>query len=420
MPKNAGTQSEEARQSEIAIRKKKNADAQAAFRARRANYIATLEETVTSLESVVLQLQDSCREARMEAQSLRHELSERERFWRMWSSSRKTDENAATEPNLNGQMGAMYSETISYRSPDDPSICNGQYQGYASPSLYSAEADGSPSQRKYSPYPYHVPHRNDWSTSSNGESGPHPHSTGSPRFTESPTSTLASSSELSLPFSAARFANEEQKVAVGALDAAPYVFSNSRSISPSNTASTTTPMAAPSYPFTFPDGSSVTDRPPEFDYRRTNHNGDVSLSGPGSQAVRYSLGTRRGDAGADRPGHPILPPLQSDGGSQHERTTSEGGSNHSYTRLRARRDSAIGSASRSSSPATVPPFTGTLAVIKAQAFGALRRTRARKKPTDAPKTAVGVMEARGIEMAPPAKRQRTQDLAEEGVELPTA
>lgn len=33
------------RLSEAALRKKKNADAQAAFRARRANYIATLEET---------------------------------------------------------------------------------------------------------------------------------------------------------------------------------------------------------------------------------------------------------------------------------------------------------------------------------------------------------------------------------------
>ena len=31
--------------SETALKKKKNADAQAAFRARRANYIATLEET---------------------------------------------------------------------------------------------------------------------------------------------------------------------------------------------------------------------------------------------------------------------------------------------------------------------------------------------------------------------------------------
>jgi hypothetical protein len=33
------------RLSDVALRKKKNADAQAAFRARRANYIATLEET---------------------------------------------------------------------------------------------------------------------------------------------------------------------------------------------------------------------------------------------------------------------------------------------------------------------------------------------------------------------------------------
>jgi hypothetical protein len=31
--------------SDAALRKKKNADAQAAFRARRANYISTLEET---------------------------------------------------------------------------------------------------------------------------------------------------------------------------------------------------------------------------------------------------------------------------------------------------------------------------------------------------------------------------------------
>lgn len=34
-----------AKMTEVALRKKKNADAQAAFRARRANYIATLEET---------------------------------------------------------------------------------------------------------------------------------------------------------------------------------------------------------------------------------------------------------------------------------------------------------------------------------------------------------------------------------------
>jgi len=37
------------RVSDVALRKKKNADAQAAFRARRANYIATLEETGSTL-----------------------------------------------------------------------------------------------------------------------------------------------------------------------------------------------------------------------------------------------------------------------------------------------------------------------------------------------------------------------------------
>ena len=42
------------RMSEAALRKKKNADAQAAFRARRANYIATLEETGSSVPAPLL------------------------------------------------------------------------------------------------------------------------------------------------------------------------------------------------------------------------------------------------------------------------------------------------------------------------------------------------------------------------------
>ncbi|EJD01975.1 uncharacterized protein FOMMEDRAFT_157117 [Fomitiporia mediterranea MF3/22] len=72
-PANAPAPDKLDKMSKITLRKKKNADAQAAFRARRANYIATLEETVTSLEAVVVQLQDSCREARAEASELRQE-----------------------------------------------------------------------------------------------------------------------------------------------------------------------------------------------------------------------------------------------------------------------------------------------------------------------------------------------------------
>ncbi|KAF8761736.1 hypothetical protein RHS01_00652 [Rhizoctonia solani] len=95
------------------LRRKKNADAQAAFRSRRANYIANLEETgmllllptslqctdllpVTRLEFVVRQLQNNCREARdmleetkqenMELRatinSMRQAERERERVWR--------------------------------------------------------------------------------------------------------------------------------------------------------------------------------------------------------------------------------------------------------------------------------------------------------------------------------------------------
>jgi hypothetical protein len=40
--------------SDVALRKKKNADAQAAFRARRANYIATLEETGSQARPMII------------------------------------------------------------------------------------------------------------------------------------------------------------------------------------------------------------------------------------------------------------------------------------------------------------------------------------------------------------------------------
>ncbi|KAJ7487618.1 anaphase-promoting complex, cyclosome, subunit 4-domain-containing protein [Mycena galericulata] len=446
------------RLSDIALRKKKNADAQAAFRARRANYIATLEET-GNLESVVLQLQDSCREARSEAQelrqqnaSLRHEYREREKFWRALWQSRKTGENdelpPLPQPILNGHMGSSQlhpygAESMAYRSHDDPTMCSGQYNAGSShtynhsPSMsYAGDVsnENSPhtlTQRgtKYGPYSY-VPGSNrdhSWpqniaqNAPSGGESGPPPstHSTNSPSFAESPALT---SSELSVPFPA-RF-GEDQKVPVNNLDAAPYVFPSSRSMSPSSTtpSSSSASLTSP-FQFTFPDGGVPSERS-EFDYRRNSnprpdvglHGGstEVSLSGPGSDAVRYRLGTRRTNSGADRP-LPILPPLSiSDNGSQHDRGSSDGDTNsYGHPRLRPRRDSAVAPPSRSTSPSAVPPLSGTLAVIKAQAFGALRRTRARtKKTSDVPaKTALDVLEARGIEMgvSSGSKRQRTEE-----------
>lgn len=453
------------RAQDIALRKKKNADAQAAFRARRANYIATLEETVTSLESVVLQLQDSCREARSEAQelrqqnsSLRHEYREREKFWRALWQSRKSGETDSElpplpQPILNGHMASSQlhpygAESMAYRSHEDSSMCGGQYNpgpgsgGYNhSPSMpYASDVSSESSPQslhrggKYGAYSYsavHAAHRDhSWSQnighnpSPGGEPGPPPsaHSSDSPTFSESPT--LTASSDLSVPFPN-RF-GEDHKVPVNNLDTAPYVFPTSRSISPTSTtpSSSSASLTSP-FQFTFPDGAVAHDRA-EFDYRRNSnprsdvslHGGspEVSLSGPGSDAVRYRLGTRRADSGADRPMLPILPPLSmSDNGSQQDRGSSDGDS-ASYAhhpRLRPRRDSVISPPSRSTSPSAVPTLSGTLAVIKAQAFGALRRTRARtKKPSDgATRTALDVLEARGIEMgvSSGSKRQRTDE-----------
>jgi len=170
---------------------------------------------------------------------------------------------------------------------------------------------------------------------------------------------------------------------------------------------------------------------PEFDYRRHSNNthnaevtlhggtADISLAGPGSDAVRYRLGTRRANSGTERTLLPALPTLSgSDNGSQHEHGSSEGeatGYSH-HLRLRPRRGTEPTRPSRSPSPGTGgPPISGTLAVIKAQAFGALRRTRARTKKSSegAAKVAMDVLEARGIGMGVNAgtgsKRPRLHD-----------
>src|SRR5262249_2541209 len=141
--------------------------------------------------------------------------------------------------------------------------------------------------------------------------------------------------------------------------------------------------------------------PPEV----TLHGGtaDISVaSSLGSDAVRLRLGSRRANSGPERHLLPVLPPLsESENGSQNDRGSSEGEpSTFSHNRLRSRRSTPPSRTSRSPSPghSSGPPISGTLAVIKAQAFGALRRTRARTKKSSegAAKVAMDVLEARGI------------------------
>ena len=462
--------------SDVAIRKKKNADAQAAFRARRANYIATLEETgnrtpqslmslahcrlVTSLESVVLQLQESCRESRNEALELRQENDrlrlenrERNKFWRAHYQTRKTGhESDDNQPPLSSpflgpshQSGPLiqhtYANGLGYRNEDYNASGATNFSSNQSPSVPFSNNE-SPSDvasalnhrgPKYPGHPYCLqgpPRDPRWSVQSglNGESATSPHSQ-SPTYIDSPS---LATTDMSFT---GRFPGEEQKVALSSmLDNAPYVFPNgdrfhqnvpdsipnSRSLSPSSStpgSSTSIPMTS-SFQYPFSEQSSVGQDSAEFDYRRqslphcpevTLHGGtaDVSLTGQPVDAVRYRIGGRLNDSGVDH--RAIIP-----GSENGDHGSSDGDPPFNHLRR-----NTIQSHSRSPSPSAAP-ISCTVAVIKAQAFGALRRTRARTKKTSegAAKVAMNVLEARGIGVGAPSKRPRLQDDEDLDVETP--
>ncbi|KAJ3774942.1 hypothetical protein FB446DRAFT_829941 [Lentinula raphanica] len=411
------------RLSDIALRKKKNADAQAAFRARRSNYIITLEESVKNLESVVRVLQDSCREASTEAQELQQEnnqlrqaLRDRENFWRaLWP---KRGQNSDTD-----------SEFPSYPSPPSTTSFNNNTQ-YPDNSLNFNQYPASPSV----PFSHQNQPYSSWTQSSS-------HSSNSPHFTESPTLTSASDMHLI----ANRYPDEQKMPLASMGSAVPYVFPNSRSISPSSStppSSSTTSLTSP-FPFTFNDTQNAVQDRPDFDYRRQTtqthtsgevialHGGtaDVSAIASGSAndgGVRYRLNgnSRRMNLVSDRQGLlPLLPPITtgtvgSENGSQHgSQHGSDGGDSINYTNQNLSRPRRIvAPPSRSPSPDSAP-LSGTLAVIKAQAFGALRRTRVRsKRPGEDPaKVSREVLESRGL-VSPdtllqpgPTKRRRMND-----------
>ncbi|KAI0286968.1 hypothetical protein BGY98DRAFT_1086916 [Russula aff. rugulosa BPL654] len=431
--------------SDTALRKKKNADAQAAFRARRANYIATLEETVTNLEAVVLQLQDSCREARTEVNELRQDNSrlrnagrEREKFWRALWQTKKGSELQVDEfpppPSCFGPMhpqitainsqigpavGSYAEDALQYPAGNTPPFSDVTYPAGTpseittrSPSVPYAHGD-SESHRSVNQFTsYHSPPRNlmrdvTWAPpialtgSSGGDSGHAGSSSSShsPTFVESPSMTSTD-----IPF-LSRYPShsfEDQKVIPSPLDSNSYL-PTSRSHSPTSTrpsSSSTTSLTSP-FQFSFNDGSAPHEKG-DFDYRRhppevTLHGGiaDVSLLSHGGDGIRLRLGGRRSDATTDRP---LFSPLT--GLLKSDVVTSDGGdvkSDVTHSKLRPRR--TIAHANRSPSPGA-PPLSGTLAVIKAQAFGALRRTRSRaKKGADsAAKVALEALEARGIGM----------------------
>ena len=410
----------------------------------------------------MLQLQDSCKDSwrdagtlRNENAYLRYEYREREKFWRtLWSAKKAGPEELPPMPPLfyacaqpvplpipvNGHLHIQHygHDHLNYRSSDDPTaVCHGPYTGpgqhyqcHSSSLPYGATdeiTDGTSQSlntrlSKYNGYSYAVPNSRDgaWTPMTQNATGVAQNNQQShtPPFGESPP--LASSDMSFIP----RFSAEDQKGPLNGLEAAPLVFPDSRSLSPTSTpgSASTTSLTSP-FQFTFPENSVGQDRT-DFDYRRhaqthgaevALHGGttDITLAGAGVDTVRYRLGTKRPPSSSDRSLLSGLPLLATDTCSPRDRGNGdESCTLYSSSRLRNRRSAGASRSSRSPSP-NPPPLSGTLAVIKAQAFGALRRTRARTKRTSerASKVALDVLEARGIGMGVTTgtKRPRLDD-----------
>ncbi|KAF8591839.1 hypothetical protein K439DRAFT_1626350 [Ramaria rubella] len=390
------------------MRRKKNADAQAAFRARRANYIASLEETVTSLEAVVLSLQDTCREARSDAEDLRHQNArlvsamesmkqatrDREKQWReFWQAKQQAlglDESHMNDfpPRLSGTPPtAELHPSISSRQYVDEALrfqTSNTPSGEGYPLSPSKDAD----QRYPAPLqPFTANPEGNWipgpfsNTRTPCVGDPHPSQ--SSEASDSPPSI---SPGVQYP---PRFPinSEDNRMSLVNLS-----------------------MSSSSYE----SGSLGV---PDYGYHH-RHGLSDSERYAGRQRRAYSGPNPRGgdlyatDVSIQRATSPLqMTHAESEGlnGDLHA-----GDGSH----LRPRRHTSASlmhgpsaglppSHSPSSSPPPrdrerdrEPPMSNTLAVIKAQAFGSLRRTRTRtKKPSDTgSKVAIDILEARGIGM----------------------
>lgn len=404
-----------------------------------------------------MQLQDSCREAKNEAADLRNEnaqlkLELKSKILRqshphsLWQQGKKADSDpqgddyspmfsyASVHPLSGPVLPHMNSGHVHYtddglRYPDPATPLPGpSYHGAAqdypqrSPAMGFAcvESEAPGGQRPHTMEPQRMTRYDQYNYPLDGNSrdsawqqavGPPTSESGaldsgssshSPSFIESPSLTTTDLSYSN------RYV-DDQKLSLDPLTTSPtYMFSTSRSLSPavSTPTSSSSSLASTAYAFTFPEGSAVQDRP-EFNYRRSHgteltlHGGtaDITIAPPGD-GVRYRLGGRSKPM-PDRPmPHAISPYSRTENGSNERESDESESASYTYSaRARLRSANATSRSSRSPSPGP-PPICGTLAVIKAQAFGALRRTRTRSKKSSegAAKAAVEALEARGIGM----------------------
>ncbi|KAI0695595.1 hypothetical protein BC835DRAFT_1345742 [Cytidiella melzeri] len=415
-------------------RKKKNADAQAAFRARRANYIATLEETVTNLEAVVIQLQESCRASkadadklRIETVRLRNEARDREKFWRALWQTKKTgmppdpsDDSVlpsyaqihsspvAAPSRMASVSPSHYDPRIRFSAESSTSL-NGYNAGpppeypQRSPALEYPGVNGSNSvvarPGSYAPYaPYTLDGSNpaDDSWQQQGLQPPNDHQavdgSQSPTYVESPTLTA---SDIAYPHQYGGVVDDTKLT-----NGTPYMYPASRSISPASTPTSTssTSLGPAPYQFTFPENPVMQDyRRPVGSRELTLHGGtaDIPIAGSMGDALRYRLAATRANS---MPNPNMVPTPYSRADNTSDDRGSDGSDHQDGRPPRSALPPTASSSRTSRSPSPSPAISGTLAVIKAQAFGALRRSRGRTRRSSegAAKAAVDALSARGL------------------------
>ncbi|KAH7345023.1 hypothetical protein B0J17DRAFT_712640 [Rhizoctonia solani] len=367
------------------LRRKKNADAQAAFRSRRANYIANLEETVTRLEFVVRQLQNNCREARdmleetkqenMELRgtvsSMRQAERERERVWRalnnrgnpqatLSDTSSDTD-GSMVPPNCQQQLGMVQmgdtlmdyqGRSLAYPQPGELTVHQLPSPADTMNALPSYDAYGNQnmmmSNANYPLFNDHHDGSTQWTNSAmgggNAYSSMDDGSVAAPPMTCSP-----GSGQIIIP----ELGDENQ------MERNPMVrFHNS-------------PGALTTF-----DPSVVHMRHPSTSASTSDHGASEEVETMDPQTPRRLTRSRshlRRHSGTD----PYPTPATDSSEGRRERRRARDGS------------------------PDAPTFSDTLAVIKAQAFGTARKTRTRASrgvSEHAARVAMEVLEARGLSL----------------------
>lgn len=391
-------------------------------------FISPDNASVTNLESVVLEVQDSLRKVQHERDSLRLQIEEHAKYCKavypvkrrgqmlneeqMSSSSPYSDNShcgtsSHSTPHLHPFNNLHYRDEGPSAYTNAPSSHGADYttSSFQNNDL-TPDATGSIGHLHRTggaQYPYAMTEssrdmRNGWQvpmhpTLHGGDAVMSGHHSQSPAYMNSPSITSVHDQ---IPEFSGRICAEDSKAHLGPTqDGAPCVFPDDNQYRqslvvgshPSRSASTShppapTPMTSSIAPFTFPDHPQ--DGGGEFDYRHPHSPQlippDDSLSGQPTDNIRYRISGRR--TSADH--HQML---ASTNEANIQDLNDEG-----HVEMTHRNTNS----SRSPSPSR-PSISCTVAVIRAQSFGALRRTRASvKKSTEAARITLDVLQSRGI------------------------